>query len=134
MASLNEIKLIGNLGRDPETSYTNGSLAVTKISLATTRYWKDKATGETREKTDWHRVTFFGKTAERLGQYAKKGSQLYIEAHLSYSQNVKNGDTVYYTNVEGDTFQLLGKKEDASASQQNGNNHSQFPPDADIPF
>ena len=77
-ASVNKVILIGNLGKDPETRYTPDGAAITNITLATTDTWKDKATGEKREATEWHRISFFGKLAEIAGQYLKKGSQVYV--------------------------------------------------------
>ena len=76
MASLNKVLIIGNLGRDPETRYMPSGDAMTTIAVATTESWKDKQTGEKKEATEWHRVTFFGKLAEIAGQYLKKGSQV----------------------------------------------------------
>ena len=79
MASVNKVIIVGNLGRDPETRYMPSGDAMTNIAVATTDKWKDKATGEQKEATEWHRVAFFGKLAEIAGQYLKKGSQVYVE-------------------------------------------------------
>ena len=78
MASLNKVQLIGNVGRDPELKYTASGAAVCTISLATSRKWRDKNTGETREETEWHRVTFFDRLAELVGQYCKQGKSIYV--------------------------------------------------------
>ena len=82
MASINKVIIVGNLGRDPETRYTTGGEAICNIAVATSDRWKDKATGEQREATEWHRISAFGKLAEIMGQYLKKGSQVYIEGKI----------------------------------------------------
>jgi single-strand DNA-binding protein len=82
MASVNKVIIVGNLGRDPETRYMPSGDAMTNIAVATTDKWKDKATGEQKEATEWHRIAFFGKLAEIAGQYLKKGSQVYVEGKL----------------------------------------------------
>ena len=90
MASVNKVILIGNLGRDPEMRYMPSGDAVANISIATTETWKDKS-GEKQEQTEWHRVAFFGKTAEIAGEYLKKGSQVYIEGRLRDAQVDRQG-------------------------------------------
>ncbi len=80
--SLNKVMLIGNLGADPETRYTPSNMAITKIRIATSESWKDKNTGEAQERTEWHRVTLFGKLGEIAQQYLRKGSKVYIEGQL----------------------------------------------------
>ena len=82
MASVNKVIIVGNLGADPETRYLPSGEAVTNIRVATTDKWKDKASGEMKEATEWHRVSFFGRLAEVAGEYLKKGSQVYIEGSL----------------------------------------------------
>src|SRR5258706_5605610 len=82
MASVNKVILVGNLGRDPETRYNPEGGAITNISIATTDTWKDKASGEKQERTEWHRVVFFSRLAEIAGEYLKKGSQVYVEGSL----------------------------------------------------
>src|ERR1039457_5235908 len=82
MASINKVILIGNLGRDPETRFLPSGSAVANISIATTDTWKDKTSGEKKEATEWHRVVFFGRLAEIVGEYLKKGSQVYVEGRL----------------------------------------------------
>ncbi len=118
MASLNKVMIIGNLGRDPEVSYTPGGLAVAKISIATTEKWNDKATGEKREKTEWHRVMFFGKQAETVGRYMTKGKQIYAEGRLQTSSYEKDGITRYSTDIIASNFQFLGQKQDSGGFQQ----------------
>lgn len=117
MAGLNKVMIIGNVGRDPETTYTQGGVAVTKITIATSETWNDKTSGEKKEKTEWHRITFFGKHAETIGRYVSKGSQLYVEGKLQTSQYEKDGITRYSTDIIANVFQFLGgKKQDG---QQN---------------
>src|SRR6186713_1458169 len=110
MASVNKVILIGNLGRDPETRYMPDGGAITNISIATTDTWKDKA-GEKQEKTEWHRVAFFGKLAEIAGEYLKKGSQVYVEGRLRTDKYTdKAGVERYTTDVFADDMQMLGGK------------------------
>jgi len=82
MASVNKVILVGNLGRDPETRYSPNGGAITNLSIATTRQWKDKSSGERREETDWHRIVFFNRLAEIAGEYLKKGRSIYVEGRL----------------------------------------------------
>ena len=112
MASLNKIQLIGNLGAEPETRHTAAGDAVCNIRLATTDTWRDKASGEQREATEWHRVVFYRRLAEIAGQYLKKGSQVYIEGKVKTRkwQN-KDGQDQYTTEVEATEMKLLGKRE-----------------------
>lgn len=114
MASLNKVMLIGNLGRDPEVSYTPAGMAIAKIALATTETWNDKATGEKKEKTEWHRVTFFGKQAETVGRYMAKGRQIYVEGRLQTTSYEKDGITRYTTDIIAANFQFLGTKGEGS--------------------
>jgi len=111
MASVNKVILVGNLGRDPETRYLPSGEAVTNISVATTDTWKDKATGEKKEATEWHRVSFFGRLAEIAGEYLKKGSQVYIEGQLRTRKwQDKEGKDRYTTEIRADTLQMLGSR------------------------
>jgi single-strand DNA-binding protein len=108
MASVNKVILIGNLGKDPETRYLPSGDAVTNISVATTDTWKDKS-GEKQEHTEWHRVAFFGKTAEIAGEYLKKGSPVYIEGRIRTRKwQDKEGQDRYSTEIVADRMQLLG--------------------------
>ncbi len=110
MASVNKVILVGNLGRDPETRYTTGGEAVTNVSIATTDSWKDKA-GEKQERTEWHRVAFFGKLAEIAGEYLKKGSQVYVEGRLQTRKwQDKEGQEKYTTEIIADRMQMLGSR------------------------
>ncbi|HXN15277.1 MAG TPA: single-stranded DNA-binding protein [Usitatibacter sp.] len=118
MASVNKVILIGNLGRDPETRYMPDGGAITNISIATTETWKDKA-GEKQEKTEWHRVAFFGKLAEIAGEYLKKGSQVYVEGRLQTRKwQDKEGQDKYTTEIVADRMQMLGSRQGAAASAE----------------
>ena len=119
MASVNKVILVGNLGKDPETRYAPSGDAVTNIVVATTETWKDKASGEKREATEWHRVVFFGKLAEIAGQYLKKGSQVYLEGKLKTRKwQDKDGQDRFTTEINADEMKMLGSKGDGQ--QQEG--------------
>lgn len=119
MASFNKVTLIGNLGRDPETRFMPSGDAIANIAVATTDKWKDKATGEQKEATEWHRVAFFGKLAEIAGRYLKKGSQVYIEGKLRTRKYTdKDGVEKFSTEITADTMIMLGGKSDGQQSQQ----------------
>src|SRR4249920_3055318 len=110
MASVNKVILIGNLGRDPETRYMPDGGAITNISVATTEAWKDK-NGEKQEKTEWHRVAFFGKLAEIAGEYLKKGSPVYIEGRLQTRKwQDKDGQDRYTTEIVANEMKMLGSR------------------------
>ena len=118
MASVNRVILIGNLGKDPETRYAPSGDAICNITLATTDTWRDKATGEKREATEWHRVVFFGKLAEIAGQYLKKGSQVYLEGKLKTRKwQDKDGADRYTTEINADELKMLGGKGDGQQSE-----------------
>jgi single-strand DNA-binding protein len=112
MASVNKVIIVGNLGRDPETRYLPSGEAVTNISVATTETWKDKASGEKKEATEWHRISAFGKLAEIMGEYLKKGSQVYIEGSLKTRkyQDKETGKDRYSTEIRADRMQMLGSR------------------------
>lgn len=110
MASVNKVILVGNLGRDPETRYLPDGGAVTNVSVATTDTWKDKS-GEKQERTEWHRVAFFGKLAEIAGEYLKKGSQVYVEGGLRTRKwQDKEGKERSTTEIIADRMQMLGSR------------------------
>lgn len=112
MASVNKVILIGNLGRDPETRYTADGAAITNITIATSDRWKDKATGEMKEATEWHKVAFFGRLAEIAGEYLKKGRPVYVEGKLRTRKwQDKEGQDRYTTEVIADNMQMLGSRE-----------------------
>ena len=108
MGSVNKVILVGNLGRDAELRYTPGGAAVATLNMATTENWTDKS-GQKQEKTEWHRVVFWGKVAESLTEYLTKGKQVYIEGRLETRQwNDKDGNKRYTTEIKGDKIVLLG--------------------------
>ena len=112
MASVNKVILVGNLGKDPETRYTPDGAAITNITVATTDTWKDKASGEKKEATEWHRVAFFGRLAEIAGQYLKKGRSVYIEGRIRTRKwQDKEGQDRYTTEIIADQMQMLGSRE-----------------------
>lgn len=119
MAGVNKVILIGNLGQDPETRYTKGGDAVVTLSLATSESWKDKMTGEQKELTEWHRVVFFKRPAEIIGEFARKGAKLYIEGQIKTRKWQDNqGQDRYSTEIMGREFQFLSSApEDAGQSQ-----------------
>lgn len=111
---INKVILVGNLGNDPETKYTQGGMAVTKASLATTSVRKDKE-GNTQERTEWHRVTFFGKLGEIAGEYLRKGSQVYVEGSIRYDKYTgQDGVERYSTDIIADEMQMLGGRSEGS--------------------
>jgi single-strand DNA-binding protein len=121
MASVNKVIIVGNLGADPETRYTPGGDAVTNIRVATTDKWKDKASGEMKEQTEWHRVSFWGRLAEVAGEYLKKGSQVYVEGSLRTRKwQDKDGQDRYSTEIRGDVMQMLGRREGGGAPREEG--------------
>ncbi len=117
MASVNKVILVGNLGADPETRYMPNGDALANIRLATTESWKDKATGEKKELTEWHRVVFRAKLAEIVGQYLKKGSAIYVEGRIRTRKwQDKDGQERYTTEIEAREMQMLGGRQSASSS------------------
>ena len=123
MKGINKVILIGNLGQDPEIRYTSGGMAIATLSLATSESWRDKHTGEQKERTEWHRVVLVGKLAEVAGQYLKKGSQVYVEGKLQTRKwQDQSGQDRYTTEVQVDSFtgvlQMLGGKPQQGSSQK----------------
>ena len=114
---INKAILIGNLGADPETRYTANGTAVTNINLATSDSWKDKQTGQMQERTEWHRVVFFARLAEVVGEYLRKGSKVYVEGRIQTRkwQN-KEGQDVYTTEIIANEMQMLDSKGGGTAS------------------
>ncbi len=109
---VNKVILVGNLGADPETKYTAGGAAITNIRVATSESWRDKQTGEQQERTEWHRVVFFGRLAEIAGEYLRKGSQVYIEGKLRTNKwQDQSGQDRYSTDIVADEMQMLGSRE-----------------------
>lgn len=121
MASINKVIIVGNLGRDPESRTMPSGDVATSIAVATTDSWKDKTTGEKKELTEWHRVSFFGKLAEIAAQYLKKGSQVYIEGSLRTRKYTdKDGIDRYTTEIKADTMQMLGSRQGGNQQQDDG--------------
>ena len=116
MASVNKAILIGHLGPDPEMRYLPDGSAVANISIATSEKWKDKA-GEKQERTEWHRITFFGKLAEVVGEYLKKGAPVYVEGRIQTDKwQDKEGQDRYTTKIIADRMQMLGSKQDSAGA------------------
>jgi len=112
---INKVILVGNLGNDPEVKYTQGGMAVTRISLATTSARKDRD-GNTQERTEWHRVVFFGKLGEIAGEYLRKGRQVYIEGSIRYDKYTgQDGVEKYSTDIVANEMQMLGGRDGDSA-------------------
>ena len=114
---INKVILVGNLGNDPDTKYTQGGMAITRISLATTSVRKDKD-GQQIEKTEWHRVKLFGKLGEIAGEYLRKGSQCYIEGRIEYGSYDKDGVKHYTTDIIADEMQMLGGKSEGGGGDR----------------
>ena len=150
---INKVILVGNLGRDPETRYMPSGGAVTNVSIATSKGWKDRDSGEQKERTEWHRIVFFNKLAEIAGEYLKRGSKVYIEGELRTRDWEKDGQKHYTTEVVASEMQMLdsrgemgggGSSSGGSAGSQGGGGSSPVgddfgpPPsddfDDDIPF
>ena len=111
MASVNKVIIVGNLGADPETRYLPSGEAVTNVRVATTDRWKDKQSGEMKEATEWHRISFFGRQAEVAGEYLKKGSPVYVEGSIRTRKwQDKEGQDRYTTEIRADRMQLLGSR------------------------
>ena len=141
---VNKVILVGNLGQKPEMRYTQTNTAVATLSIATSESWKDKDSGELREKTEWHRVVLFGKLAEIAEQYLDKGSQLYIEGKLQTRKwQDKDGNDRYTTEILGNAMNMLGGRQSSGdggdydqsqpASQSAPSQASQIS-EEDIPF
>jgi single-strand DNA-binding protein len=146
---INKVILVGHLGQDPEVKYMPSGSAVANVSIATTESWKDKNTGEKVEKTEWHRVVFFARLAEIVGEYLRKGSQLYVEGRLQTRKwQAKDGTDRYTTEIVASEMQMLGGKggggggnfDKAPAADSAPADYSNTPPsgaaefDDDIPF
>ena len=117
MASVNKAIIVGNLGADPETRFLPSGEAVANIRVATTDRWKDKASGEMKEATEWHRISFFGRLAEIAGEYLKKGSQVYVEGSIRTRKwQDKEGQERYSTEIRGEVMQMLGSRQGAGDS------------------
>jgi len=144
MSDLNKVMLIGRLGKDPEMHYSTSGAAIANVTVATGSKWKDKQSGEQKEKTEWHRVVFFQRLAEIVGEYLKKGSQVYVEGQLQTRKwTDKDGNDRYTTEVVGQQMQILGSRSDNEGQQKDGFRNKPAPDkpqdkdsldDSDIPF
>ncbi|RJP82765.1 MAG: single-stranded DNA-binding protein [Desulfobacteraceae bacterium] len=159
MAGINKAIIVGRVGKDPEIRYFQDGKAVANFTIATSEEWKDKATGEKKEKTEWHRIVAFGRLGEICGEYLSKGKQVYIEGQIKTRSWDKDGITRYTTEIVADKMQMLGTKGDGSyqgtssgsgapQARQNQNNYEDSygqggfqggpppmePPEDDIPF
>lgn len=123
---VNKVILVGNLGQDPEVRYMPNGSAVANISVATSESWKDKQTGQQQERTEWHKIVYYGKVAEIVGQYLKKGSKVYVEGSLRTKkwQDKQTGQDKYSTEIVGRELQMLDSRGDAQSNQ----GHQQQPP------
>lgn len=126
---INKVILVGNLGGDPEVSYAASGTAIAKFTVATSEKWKDKNSGEMQEKTEWHRITAFGRLAEICGEYLTKGRQVYLEGRIQTSSYEKDGVKRYSTEIIIQTMKMLGQKGDSDGSSyqhpQQGQSRSQ---------
>lgn len=129
MAGLNKCLIIGRCGQDPTLKYFTSGDAVCNFSVATSESWKDKNTGEKKEKTEWHRIVAFRKLAEICGQYLSKGKQVYVEGKLQTRSYEQGGSTRYVTEIVADQVQFLGDRDQRPADNQNpgGGNVTPFP-------
>ena len=144
MAGINKVIIVGNLGKDPEVTYVPSGAAVAKFSVATSETWKDKTSGEKKERTEWHRIVAWDKLGEICGKYLSKGRQVYVEGKLqTHSYDDKEGVKRYVTEIIAQDVQFLGGKGDASDAARSGGGPSQREPaggrgpaggDDDIPF
>ncbi len=143
MGGLNKAMIIGRLGRDPEMRYTPDGVAIANFSIATSEDWKDKNTGEKKEKTEWHRIVAFRRLAEICGEYLTKGKQVYIEGRLQTRSWEKDGVTRYTTEIIADKMQFLDAKSESSSKSANSSDTSAYDnyinaksdqSDDDIPF
>ncbi len=128
MASVNKAILVGNLGRDVDMRYMQDGTAVVNLAVATTDKYKDKS-GAMQEATEWHRVSFFGRTAEVCGQYLKKGSQVYIEGSIrTRNYTDKDGVEKYATEIRGDRMQMLGSRSDGGVAETDDSGPAKMTP------
>ena len=129
MASINRATIIGNVGRDPELRYSAAGAAVCNITVATSRNWKDKTSGEKVEETEWHRVVFYDRLAEIAGEYLKKGRSVYVEGRLKTRKwTDKDGVERYTTEIVAENMQMLGGREDGERTAPPAQRQAPKPP------
>lgn len=134
MSGVNKVILLGRLGQDPELKSTNSGFAVCNFSIATSKSWKDKDSGEKQEKTEWHNIVCFRKTAENIGKYFKKGSLIYLEGELETQSWEKDGVKKYKTIINAHNFQFVEKRQDSERGDPPAGSDPQFATDDEIPF
>ncbi len=140
MAGVNKVILVGNLGRDPEVRYTTSGTPVANFTMATTDRWNDPSSGERKERTEWHRIVVWGKQAEIVGEYLRKGRQVYIEGSLQTREwTDREGNKRYTTEVKALRVQMLGRPSDRDAASGDDSGQAVAEPNAgyeedDIPF
>ena len=135
MSGLNKVMLIGNLCRDPEMRFAKSDLPVCNFSLATSEKWKDKTSGDKKEKTEYHNISAFGKLAEICGKYLKQGSQVYVEGKLQTNRWEKDGVTRYTTGIVIHEMKMLGKKSGGGEKRQEQQEQGQPDgTDSEVPF
>jgi len=133
---INKVILVGNLGNDPETRYTQAGAAITNVSVATSETWKDKQTGQPQERTEWHRVVFFNRLGEIAGEYLRKGSKIYVEGSLRTRKwQDKEGMDRYTTEIVGNEMQMLDSRGagQGGGEYQQGNDFNQAPQQRSAP-
>ncbi len=140
--SLNKVMLIGNVGNEPDIRATSSGTQVAKVSLATNRQWKD-GSGQQKEKTEWHRLTFFGRLVDIVDQWVKKGDRLYVEGRIEYSESETDGQKKYWTDIIVAEMVMLGSSADGGGRGREGGSQSDpspspappiSEPDDDLPF
>ena len=122
---INKVIIVGNLGNDPETRYMPNGNAVTRVSVATSETWKDRDSGQSNERTEWHRIVFFNRLGEIAGEYLKKGSKIYVEGQLRTNQWEKDGQKHYTTEIIGREMQMLDSRGEGFGGSQGGGQGSQ---------
>ena len=122
---INKVIIVGNLGNDPETRYMPNGNAVTRVSVATSETWKDRDSGNSNERTEWHRVVFFNRLGEIAGEYLKKGSKIYVEGQLRTNQWEKDGQKHYTTEIIGREMQMLDSRGEFGGGQSGGQSGGQ---------
>ena len=142
MAGINKVILIGNLGGDPEVRYTPSGVAVAQFNIATSEEWKDKDSGEKRERTEWHRIVAWRRLGEICGEYLSKGQQVYVEGRIQTNTwEDKEGNKRYTTEIIANTVQFLGRRESSESAKPRSTTPADYqgmpaqgPADDDIPF
>ena len=142
MAGINKVILIGRLGSDPEVRYTPSGVAVANFSIATSEEWKDKDSGEKKERTEWHRIVAWRRLGEICGEYLSKGQQVYVEGRIQTNTwEDKEGNKRYTTEIIANTVQFLGKRESSESARPRSTTPADYqgvpaqgPADDDIPF